>query len=549
MFTGVEGLVQEMSLEEKIGQMLHLAVLEDENNWPSREMKRAIREFKPAAVRIYSKRGGPFFRAHYTDALQRWSEETRLGIPLIVAADCECGVAETVKHEANYYPFALGRTAIGSPAEARRISAALAREALSVGLNMLHQPVVDVNTNPNNPIIGVRSPSDDPEEVAKFGKAQLEGAQGENLITVAKHYPGHGDTSLDSHLDLPVVDYERQTLEEIHLKPFQALIDAGLDAVMTSHIVVSCIDEEPATLSYPLLTGLLREKQGFDGMIVTDAMTMKAITDNYGVREAAVKATQAGADLILASGDFDFQQKTREGLIQAVRDGSIKEERIAKSAERVLKIKKRRGLLEDLEEEKRKKPEPLSALETMAENYALSQEAYGKSYTLLGDKDLLPLKADSSLLVTGPKEVNTIGSQLRRNFERVLTYPIDSADSDGGWSPSKEDIGNALKLVEGVNTGIVTTFSGEGDLPQGQRLLVTALAEKLPLVVVSLGLPYDYRYFEPLEGTEMAFLATYLQNGRGKPSPLPEAAGRALASVLKGDFIPQGGLPIQLEVE
>src|SRR5699024_7798703 len=218
----------------------------------------------------------------------------------------------------------------------------------ATGFNWNYSPLADVNTNPNNPVIGVRSFGENTELVSDMTVAQVEGYQENGVLSTPKHFPGHGDTSEDSHHGLPAVTYDRETLEEVHLPPFQAAIDAGADSIMTSHVIIEAIDPElPATLSEDVLTGLLREEMGFDGLIVTDAMSMQAFKDNWGVGEAAVMTIQAGADFVMATGTLNEQKETFEALLSAYESGELSQERVDASVERILAKKVMYGLFDN----------------------------------------------------------------------------------------------------------------------------------------------------------------------------------------------------------
>lgn len=533
----VDDLLNKMTIEEKIGQMIHLAVLEDETGWPSEEMHKAIKKFKPGAVRIYNffgKQNDSFLKTHYNNLLQKWSMENRLGIPLIISADCEFGTGDIVEHNINSYPFLMGRTAIDSVEMAEKISSAIAEEASSMGFNMLHQPVVDVNTNPKNPVIGVRAASDKVEDVIKYVKAQIKGQNNQNVITVAKHYPGHGDTNLDSHLDLPTVEYDEKTLRDIHLKPFETAIEEDVDGIMTSHIIVKCLDKEyPVTLSKKILTNLLRKEQGFKGFVISDAMTMKAIADNYGIKDAVVKAINAGVDLILASGSYEYQNEVYNGMIEGAKNGEISEERINEAVKRILKVKKKHNIFDY------KENSGADVLDVVQNNYDLSLKSYKESYTLLGNNDILPINKNSKILLTGVKEVNSFSNHLVDYYKRIYAYQANGANQDNDWNINENETNDILEISDKVDVSIVLSYA-YNYISDGQINLINNLAKKMPVLVVSLGIPYGYDKLSE----NVSVLATYMQNRWGTPSPIPKAAAEALVSIIKGDQKPLGVLPI-----
>ncbi len=274
-------------------------------------------------------------------ALQAMAE-----IPLLMAADIEEGVGQRFSG-ATWFPppMALGEIARTDLALAKtyahQFGQYTAREAMAIGLNWILAPVVDVNNNPTNPVINVRAFGETPEIVTQLTQAFIQGTQAYPVLTTAKHFPGHGDTSIDSHLSLPVMDHGLSRLDRVELRPFKGAIspEAGksVDAVMTAHICLSTLDQQhPATLSKPILTGLLRQELGFDGLIVTDALVMGAITDTYGPYEAAVLAVAAGADVVLMPADVEG---CIQAICEAVRVGRLDEGRIRLSVERIWRAK------------------------------------------------------------------------------------------------------------------------------------------------------------------------------------------------------------------
>jgi beta-N-acetylhexosaminidase len=235
--------------------------------------------------------------------------------------------------------------ATGQASFARKAGRAIALQLKSSGINMDFAPVLDVNNNPLNIVIGVRSFGSDPYLVANMGVAFIKGMQKEGIASCAKHFPGHGDTAADSHLELPVVEHSRERLEKVEIYPFKEAIKAGVDSIMTAHIYVPALepaDGVPATLSSNILTGLLRKELGFEGVIITDCMEMKAIADNFGTVEGAVMAIEAGADIVLISHTIGKQKAAIEETIKAVKKGRITEERISESVLRILKLKRKR---------------------------------------------------------------------------------------------------------------------------------------------------------------------------------------------------------------
>ncbi|MEL6765357.1 MAG: glycoside hydrolase family 3 N-terminal domain-containing protein, partial [Cyanobacteria bacterium J06607_6] len=271
--------------------------------------------------------------------LQSWAE-----VPLLIAADVEEGVGQRFAG-ATHYPPPMALAAIAAQdlalacQYAEQMGSVTAQEALAVGLNWLLAPVVDVNNNAENPVINVRAFGETAVQVSQLSRAFMQGAQQFPVLTTAKHFPGHGDTAVDSHLHLPTIPHDRARLERVELAPFQTVIAAGVDTVMTAHLQVPALDKRlPATLSPAILTGLLRQDLGFEGLIVTDALIMGAITKYYGPYEAAVMALEAGADVLLMPQD---PEGSIQAVCEAVRTGRLSPERILTSVERVWRAKQK----------------------------------------------------------------------------------------------------------------------------------------------------------------------------------------------------------------
>ncbi|TVQ07761.1 MAG: beta-glucosidase [Leptolyngbya sp. DLM2.Bin27] len=265
-------------------------------------------------------------------------------IPLLIAADVEEGVGQRFSG-ATWFPPPMALSAVADRHPSRALAyaeafgAATATEALAIGLNWVLVPTVDINNNPDNPVINVRAFGASRERVCALTQAFLRGVQTQPVLSAAKHFPGHGDTAIDSHLELPVLPHDRDRLDAVELEPFRTAIAAGTDAVITAHLRIPALDaHHPATLSAPLLTGLLRQQLGFDGLIVTDALIMGAITNAYGPYEAAVLAVEAGADVLLMPGD---PEGVIAAVVEAVKLGRIDPERILASVERLWRAKQK----------------------------------------------------------------------------------------------------------------------------------------------------------------------------------------------------------------
>lgn len=257
------------------------------------------------------------------------------GETLLVAVDEEGGEVTRLEHASgSAYPTAWALGAADDPALTERVAAVVAADLAAVGVNLDLAPVADVNSDPDNPVIGLRSFGQDPELVARHVAAFVNGLQSAGVGACAKHFPGHGATRLDSHLDLPVLDADLARIRKVDLVPFQAAIGAGVRSVMTAHVVFTALDQDPATISAPVL-GLLRDELGFDGVVITDALTMAAIRERWGVAEGAVRSLMAGADLLCLDAAPEDQDATRRAILAAVAEGRLDVSRLESAAERV----------------------------------------------------------------------------------------------------------------------------------------------------------------------------------------------------------------------
>jgi beta-glucosidase len=338
--------LEQLSLEQMVGQMTIVRtsgyLLDRQLQYPAWESKAADlqRLVKDCCI------GGVIFLggSHGEMSLRTAQIQSWAKYPLLMAADIEEGVGQRFAG-ATWFPPPMALSAIHrqdiaqSQEYARQMGAITAREALAIGLNWILAPIVDVNNNPANPVINVRAFGEDPSVVSDLANAFMAGAADYPVLTCAKHFPGHGDTATDSHIQLPVIKHDLDRLKSLELKTFQSSIDKGVDSVMTAHLQIPALDPEyPATLSRKILTDYLRGQMGYDGLIVTDALMMGAIVQNYGAEEAAVMAVAAGADLLMMPVDA---VKAIEAVCAAVRSGRIAESQIRASVARIWQAKQK----------------------------------------------------------------------------------------------------------------------------------------------------------------------------------------------------------------
>jgi beta-N-acetylhexosaminidase len=451
------------------------------------------------------------------------------GVPLLVSTDQEGGIVARVGPPATQFP---GNMALGAARQAEyalQAASITAGELRTLGINQDYAPVADVNVNPQNPVIGVRSFGEAPELVSGLVRAQVAGhQQGQRLAATAKHFPGHGDTSVDSHTGLPVIHHSLDELEKIDLPPFQAAIERGIASIMTAHIVVPALDPSgrPATLSRPILTGLLRERLGFDGVIVTDALDMAGVRQMFGDERVPVEALKAGTDMLLMPPVPDLQY---HAVLDAVRSGEISEARLDQSLYRILRLKFRLGLFTDPFAH----PERIAEVVGTPQHLATADHISDRAVTLLkNDAGLLPLAPGSGkrTLVTGfgVTTTATIGQELAA---RGLATEVLST----GSNPSDTTIAQAAAAANRNELVVVTTSQAWNQaLNPKQKDLVNALLQTgRPLIALAVREPYDIAYFTAA--------STYLVVYGFNPVSL-----RALVRVLFGEVNPSGKPPVTI---
>jgi beta-N-acetylhexosaminidase len=309
----------------------------------SADVKALIREFGVGHIVLFARNvAGPEQVADLVCELQSAARDGGQDQPLLVAVDQEGGRVARLRDPWTIWPSARAVGQLGSGETARRMAEALAAELKACGIRCDFAPCVDVDTNPRNPVIGDRSFGEDPDLVGRLGAAMIRGFQDSGVVACAKHFPGHGDTDVDSHLDLPSVEHSRSRLDEVELRPFRVAIEAGVASVMASHLLVREIDDAlPATLSRKVVTGLLREELGYQGVVVTDALEMKALAKHWTPAQIGVLAPSAGCDLMAMCSGHDAQVEAMESLIRALEAGEIPFKEAEASEARVRALKER----------------------------------------------------------------------------------------------------------------------------------------------------------------------------------------------------------------
>ncbi|MDX8342658.1 beta-N-acetylhexosaminidase [Rossellomorea sp. YZS02] len=332
----VHSLISNMTLDEKIGQMLVAGVNGTQMDEPTKNL---IQKHKVGGFIFFSDHlTSPEQTVRFLNQLKEANTDNPL--PMLLSVDQEGGNVTRLPGRISNFPTNQKIGNANDPDISYEVGTLLGQELKEFGFNLDFAPVLDVNSNPNNPIIGDRSFSADPDIVSELGIQTMKGIQSQGVISTIKHFPGHGDTSVDSHLALPVVNKSLQELEDMELIPFKRAIDDGADLIMVAHILLPRLDDTyPSSLSEKIVTDLLRNKLKYKGVVITDDMTMKAVADNFGMGESAVQAVKAGSDLVLIAHDAQKAVTAMEALKSAVQNGDISEERINESVKRIIQLK------------------------------------------------------------------------------------------------------------------------------------------------------------------------------------------------------------------
>lgn len=340
----IKDKINTMSLDEKIGQL----IIGGFNGYTvDSNTKKLIKENHLGGFILFQRNvENPNQLLELTNTLKSLNKENMA--PLFISTDEEGGNVTRMPKEIKKLPSNSYIGKINNEDFSYNIGKTLGKELNAFGINIDYAPVLDINSNPNNPVIGIRSFGNNKDIVTRLGTRTMEGIKSQNVIPVVKHFPGHGDTSVDSHMGLPIVNHDLKRLTDFELVPFKSAIDKGADAVMVAHILIPKLDPKyPATLSYNIITDLLRKDLGFDGVVITDDMTMGAIIKNYNIGDAAVKSINAGADIILVSHQYENIQKVFNSIKESVLNKTITEDRINESVYRILSLKEKYKLTDN----------------------------------------------------------------------------------------------------------------------------------------------------------------------------------------------------------
>jgi beta-N-acetylhexosaminidase len=535
----VSTTLAKMTLDEKVGQILFTtyhgsftptdapAYAEMMHDVETLHVGGFINITEPSPLGIVKSEAYP--TAVLTNQLQ-----TKSKLPLLFGADFERGTAMRLD-EGTSFPTAMTLAAAGDPEDAYTMGKITALEARAVGIQWIYAPVSDVNNNPNNPIINTRSFGEDPQRVAEYVTEFVRGVQDNGCLATAKHFPGHGDTAADSHIDLPVIRADRERLEHLELVPFRAAIASGVDSIMTGHLSIPALEPDPntpATLSSNILTGLLRDELGYKGLVITDAMDMGGITVRYAPGDAAVRAFAAGADALLMP---PVPDAAFDALKEAVKSSRISRERLDASVRRILEAKARLGLYKERLVDVNALNEKFGLVEWQKE----AQDISDRGVTLLRDTPhLLPLdgtKPRRALLVAlysdpEPYPAADLERELRSRVDTLTTLRADTrfvkADTLQLPPPDTYDIAILAFFVR------VSDRKGNVDVPAEQG----AFADKVykngkPVITVGFGSPYVVEHFPQAETWLAAF-------------GISDVAQISVARALFGEIPVRGRLPV-----
>jgi len=556
--------IRGMTLEEKVGQLFVANVYGEsaDTSDPAdvaanqamygpdiRNAEELIDRYKLGGIvyfRWTTNLGEPEQIARLSNGIQRAALRQPARIPLLIATDQEHGVVSRVWAPATQFPGNMALGATRRPSDAFAAAEATAAELQALGINQNYAPVADVNVNPLNPVIGVRSFGENPDLVSAMSAAAVTGTERRGVSATLKHFPGHGDTVTDSHTGVPWIFHTREQWKQIDAPPFRAGIAAGADMVMTAHVVMPELQSDcdvttqqgcdPATLDPEILTGLLRDELGYDGVVVTDALNMAGVREKYGDERIPVLALKAGADMpmmIDTTTDTVSLEVAYRAVLEAVRSGELSEARIDESVYRVLELKRGRGLFRRPFVDASKAASRLGT----REHLAAAARVGDHSVTLVkNDAGLLPLSpgGDRRVLVTGYRSVsNTLDARPAEHLAEALgEHGARTELFETGAAPGPETIAAAVGKAATSDVVVVATANASGSASQA-NLVRALIATGKPVVLVATRNPYDIARLTEAP----TYIASYSWTA---------PAMRAVARVLFGVVNPTGKLPVRI---
>lgn len=553
-------ILSTMTPEERVGQIFMPAISPSGSNGTTEmteELETMFDTIHPGGVILFARDISAIDQlVTLTDDLQKKGafESSDTHYPLFISIDQEGGLIGRLPFGPRM-PGNMALGAAGSEELTYAVAREIGRELASLGINMNFAPVLDVETNQDNPVIGVRSFGGDPHLVADHGDAYIRGMQETGIVCSGKHFPGHGDVDVDSHFSLPVENHDRERMDEVELVPFRSAIQSGVDAIMTAHIIFPAYDDTittlpdgqempiPATLSRPILTGLLREELQFDCLIITDAMMMKAISDNFGTGDAAVMAVRAGADIILMP---EPVEEAYAAVLNAYQTDPEIEARVNESVIRILSVKKQlsgsTAQAETLDLSDR-----IQEAESVClgdEIYALERAAADQAVTLVKDRDKsIPLSVTEKDCIVVFSPTAAFSDEFVRVFDETSSpgfpYPsvITYTDQNNLTEEQKQLVSAASYVVLGTLSSNPGHRADDYYIPRFSQDLIRFADEAGVMVIgISLGQPYDIMYMQDIP----VYLATYAGRPGGQNLM---AAVRAIT----GEIPIQGTLPVTIE--
>lgn len=518
---------EELSFEEKLGQTLVVFVDIDS----AEQVRPLIEEGKLGGVLIQWGNYSLKQTEQLTQKLQKWAAKSPHKIPLLISIDYEGGTVYTpITLGFDYLPTNMMMSASGDEAAAATIAYLAGLELRRAGVHINFSPVLDVNSNPNNPIIGVRSFGSDPKNVTRMGMSLINGFQAAGILSVVKHFPGHGDTSQDSHFDVPVVKASYRELSKIHLAPFQQAVENGVDGIMTGHVMYPALDNKNiATFSKPILQDLLRNKMKFKGLLVTDSLDMKSATSYCTIPNCAVRAIESGEEMILL-GRYIKPRSVFNQVAQGVREHKL-EKKVEVAAKKIFEIKQKMGLLDE--------PTSLPEPSEKAFQEQLSKMS-DKAVTLVRDqKNQIPFKLQNT---NKQPTVCAVFFAPSRFADQLMSFSKPFLEK--GWkirsynaalTPRKKDSQRAAACAKGADLLIVTSLQWADKTNINQKNAINGLIkENKNVVFISTMSPYDI----PNYPEAPTILATYGLN---------RYVLQTAANIILGNLKPQGKLPVTLK--
>jgi len=502
----IDEIIAEMSLEQRVGQMFMVNLFGESLTYAGQEI---LETWQPGAVVLFgSNITTPSRIASLTNSYQQTIVDAG-GIPLFIAVDQEGGIISRLQDGFTTFPVPMLLTATADGELARQVGTAMANELRAVGVNMNLAPVADLNTNINNPIIGRRSLGTNPALVSIALRGVIEGMQSIDVMTAVKHFPGHGDTSEDSHTSLPVLDLDRARLARVELPPFIASIEAQTGAIMVSHIYYTQLEPEPntpASLSSAIVTGLLRDELSYEGIIMTDALDMDAIDTVLSPENASIRAIQAGNDLIAIGANVGeaSQARAMQAVVDAIRAGDIPEAQINASVHRILSAKFRFGVMDW---------SPLAVDEVIPDAVDIApliRQLFEAGITVVDESGtMVPVPEDNDVLVIYPANVPAVREVCGDLREDVRWLAVSN-------TPTATEIDNAR--ISAVQATQIIVFTRDAYYSNAQQALVNSLPQQ-NTVLVALQSVYDPLRFPDIG----AYMLTY-----SPLSPSAEVACRIL---------------------